>query len=61
MIRQRATRTAAIEDPGLADQTQSSAEGLLDYLKSKDEQVRRTLARKLLGRWDARLWHPTKG
>jgi len=34
----------------LADQTQiNGLEGLLDYLKSKDEQVRRTLARKLVG------------
>jgi hypothetical protein len=34
----------------LADQTQiNGVGGLLDYLKSKDEQVRRTLARKLVG------------
>jgi mono/diheme cytochrome c family protein len=34
----------------LADQTPiNGIDGLLDYLKSKEEQVRRTLARKLLG------------
>ena len=40
-----------IEDSGtLSDQTQiEGVQGLLSYLKSKDEQVRRTLSWKLLG------------